>query len=234
MAAAPAAAEADGPGRAPVVLEVPAGTAPLRLSGTVRGYEPAEYLLRAGAGQRLEAVLDTASTSLYFNILPPGSDAWAMFAGERDGARASRILPVAGDYTVRVYLVRAVARRGRPAAFSLTLGLSGRALAPLPAARDALVPGTAFHATASLRCVAPPGPGPGACEAGAVRYGGGDASVELRGAGGYLRRILFLDGKPAASDALTPMEWSRRDGAVEVRFGREESVEVPDALVLGG
>jgi len=51
------------------------------------------------------------------------------------------MLPADGDYRVRVYLVRAAARRNESSAYTLTIGVAGKALEALPGAQDALVPG---------------------------------------------------------------------------------------------
>ena len=48
----------------------------------------------------------------------------------------------AGDYRVRVYLVRAAARRNETSRFTLTVGVTGTALAPLPGTSDVRDEGT--------------------------------------------------------------------------------------------
>ncbi|MGB7740665.1 MAG: hypothetical protein WBM03_16280 [Steroidobacteraceae bacterium] len=45
------------------------------------------------------------------------------------------------DYLVRVYLMRPAARRGESSDYTLTVGASGKALAPIAASKDALVAG---------------------------------------------------------------------------------------------
>ncbi len=73
------------------------------------------------------------------------------------------------------------------------------------------------------------------CEASVVRYGDGSATVELR-IREVKRRILFVKGKPTASDSSEAFTFSRKGDVVTVRFGDEptESYMIPDALVYGG
>ena len=79
------------------------------VNGTVRGDEYFDYRLGAGGGQELFADLKTSDTNgdgtIYFNILPPGSDGVAIYNGSIDGNTARISLPEDGDYTIRVYLM---------------------------------------------------------------------------------------------------------------------------------
>ena len=70
-----------------------------------------------------------------------------MYAGQT-GEDFTAVLPTDGDYTIRVYLMRAAARRNESSDYTLTVGVTGQALAPTPASQDALLPGTPFHASA--------------------------------------------------------------------------------------
>ena len=63
-----------------------------------------------------------------------------MFVGDT-GEDYSGVLPADGDYVVRVYLMRPAARRGESSNYTVTIGASGKALAPIAASKDALVPG---------------------------------------------------------------------------------------------
>lgn len=79
------------------------------LSGTIVGREYMDYRLRANAGQELFAELTVTDTdgngTIYFNILPPGSDDVAIFVGSSDGRTARVRLPENGVYTIRTYLM---------------------------------------------------------------------------------------------------------------------------------
>ena len=63
------------------------------------------------------------------------------------------MLPTDGDYKVRVYLMRNAARRNEVSDYTLTISVTGKPLAPIPASQDALLPGTKFHASGSVTCV---------------------------------------------------------------------------------
>ena len=59
--------------------------------------------------------LTTSNRSAYFNVNPPG-DETALFVGCPARATSSKALfPTAGDYTIRVYLMRNAARRDESA-----------------------------------------------------------------------------------------------------------------------
>jgi hypothetical protein len=111
------------------------------IKGQVKGFAYVDYPLHAGAGQTLSVEMKSSNASNYFNINPPGSE-MSLFIGSTSGARFSGVLPVEGDYTVRVYLMRNAARRNESGNYTLTLGLTGQPLMATPAAKDALIPGT--------------------------------------------------------------------------------------------
>jgi hypothetical protein len=214
------------------------GAASAVIKGRLKGYASVDYLVRAGAGQTISVSLKPSNRSTYFNVLPPGSKDVAMYAAQT-GEEYKGILPADGDYAIRVYLVRAAPRRNESSDYTLTVGVAGKPLAPLPAARDALVPGTAFHATAQIACV----PyletfrekKPQACAAGVIRRGvDGTATVEIPQEGSVTRRILFVTGKPVASDSPSPLTSSRQGDVTTVTFDAGERYEIPDAFVSGG
>jgi hypothetical protein len=100
-----------------------AGADGATVKGHIRGREYIDYLLGAKAGQRMTATLHTDNASAYFNVLPAGSEE-ALFVGSSSGNRYDGTLPASGDYRVRVYLVRAAARRGEQAHYSLDLRIA--------------------------------------------------------------------------------------------------------------
>ena len=87
---------------------------------TSEGREDIDYVLGAKAGQRMTVELHTDNPQNYFNILPPGSDE-ALFVGSSSGNRFEGTLPDSGDYRVRVYLMRAAARRDESANYRLDI-----------------------------------------------------------------------------------------------------------------
>ncbi|MEZ5811620.1 MAG: hypothetical protein R3D45_09415 [Rhizobiaceae bacterium] len=80
------------------------------LSGTIRGDEYFDYRLGASGGQELFAELTVTGTNgdgtIYFNVLPPGSNDAAIYVGSNDTDRTETInLPESGEYIIRVYLL---------------------------------------------------------------------------------------------------------------------------------
>lgn len=213
-----------------------AGTSSTTIKGQVKGDGDVDYVVRAAAGQTLTVTLKPSNASTYFNVLPPGSENVAMYAAQT-GDPYSGMLPADGEYKVRVYLMRNAARRGAASTYTLTIGVTGKALAPLPAKQDAVVAGTHYHATAQIQCVAMPygDKTPKPCEAGVVRRGtDGTATVEISLGDAGKRRILFVQGKPVASDAMDKMTATRKVDVTIVTFESGESHQIPDPFVVGG
>lgn len=96
----------------------------LVLTGTVTGDQTVSYAVQAAAGQRLSVDLSSTNGGLTFNILPQGSDS-ALFIGATSGNVADVPVSAAGTYVVQVALVRAAARRGESASYTLGIGLGG-------------------------------------------------------------------------------------------------------------
>jgi hypothetical protein len=94
------------------------------LKGQLRGDSDIDYVLGAMAGQRMTVELHSNNPQNYFNILPPGSEE-ALFVGSSAGNRFAGTLPTSGDYRIRVYLMRAAARRGETASYRLTVKIGG-------------------------------------------------------------------------------------------------------------
>jgi hypothetical protein len=157
-----------------------------------------------------------------------------MFVGSTSGQQATVLIPADGEYTVQVYLMRAAARRGVSSNFSLSASLQGQALPATNASKDALVRGTPFHATATVKCIPPYSANLVARDAGVVRRGfDGTATVELRWPQG-VRHILFVAGKAVASDSAQALSSTKRDDKTHVTIGSDETFDIPDALLTGG
>jgi hypothetical protein len=212
------------------------GASSATIKGQLKGDETMDYVVRAGAGQTITVTLKPSNPSNHFNVLPPGSPDAAMYVAQT-GETYTGVLPADGDYTVRVYLMRNAARRGAVSTFTLTVGVTGKALAPLPAKRDATVAGTHYHATAQIACVPMPfgDTAPKTCEAGVVRRDtDGTATIEVSLGAAGKRRILFVKGKPEVSDSMEKMTSSRQGDVTVVAFESGERHEIPDALISGG
>ena len=231
---APVSAQPAPPRQEPVTFARGASSA--TITGQLKGDETVDYVVRAAAGQTLAVALKPSSTSAYFNVLPPGSADVAMYAAQT-GDPYSGMLPTDGDYKVRVYLVRSAARRGTATSFTLTIGVTGKALAALPGRQDALVAGTHFHATAQVKCLPMPygDTTPKTCDAGVIRRGtDGTATVDISLGTAGRRRILFVQGKPVASDSMEKMTVTRQGDVTTVKFDSGEWHAIPDPFVIGG
>jgi hypothetical protein len=212
------------------------GASSATIKGNLKGGADVDYLVRAAAGQTLEVKLQGSNAQNYFNVLPPGSANVAMYAGEMTGKPSwSGVLPSDGDYAIRVYLARPAARRNETSKYTLTVAVSGKPLPPLSAARDAKVAGTAYHATADVKCTLPYQPDVKSCPGGVVRRGNdGTATFEAIGPTGVQRRILFVQGKPVAADTMGPLTATRQGDVTVVKVGDNESYDIPDAFLNGG
>jgi hypothetical protein len=232
--ALPPARAADNPDIRTETVQFAKGATSAQLQGSITGNAGVDYRISARAGQTLSVALKPSNASNYFNINPPDSDV-AMFIGSTSGSAARVLLPADGTYVVRVYLMRNAARRNEASDYTLKIGITGKALAPLAAAKDSLIPGTRFHASGQAACTPPFDPKPQQCEAFVIRRGfGGTATVEIRLPDSTLRRILFVGGAPVASDATESMTHSRDGDTTVVKFGADERYAIPDALVRGG
>jgi hypothetical protein len=92
------------------------------VQGKVTGDGYHDYLLGAKAGQNMGVSLIADSSSVYFNILPPGSSGEAIYNSSVSGNDATGVvLPKSGNYTVRVYLMGAASDEGKTVPFTLSL-----------------------------------------------------------------------------------------------------------------
>ena len=108
-----------------------AGTSATSISGQIRGDEGVDYLVRAHAGQTLTVSFKPSNPMAYFNVLAPESDE-ALFVGSSaaDGSLFMTQLPRDGVYTLRVYLMRAAARRNESARYVMGVSVTGAASQP--------------------------------------------------------------------------------------------------------
>lgn len=104
----------------------PRGATSTVVSGTIAGDQTRDYVVRASAGQVMK-VTKTGAPIVFFNVLPPGSNDAAIFTGSSDGNAFSGTLSAAGAYKIRVYQMRASARRGERGAFKLSISVTGKA-----------------------------------------------------------------------------------------------------------
>jgi hypothetical protein len=98
------------------------------VSGTIKGDQTRDYVVRASEGQTMKVDL-TGSNIVFFNVLPPGSNDEAIFVGSNEGNNFAGTLSTSGAYKVRVYQMRATARRGESGNFRLNISVTGAAAA---------------------------------------------------------------------------------------------------------
>lgn len=212
-----------------------AGASSAAIKGQLKGDDTIDYLVKAAAGQTITVTLAPTNKMTSFNVLPPGSADVAMYVADGTPSYKGR-LPADGDYKVRVYLIRAAARRGAATSYALTIGVTGAPLAPLSGAVDAKVAGTQAHATASTPCVPMPyvDTKPTTCEAAVIRRAGSAATVIVSLGTAGKRHLLFEKGAVTATDAAEVPTTTRKGDLTVVTFPSGERHEIPDAFVLGG
>ena len=211
-----------------------AGAESTLLKGQLKGDQTIDYKLRAGAGQTLSVELKGSNAQNDFNVMAAGTDT-ALFIGSSSGNRFRGLLPSDGDVTVRVYLMRPAARRKETSAYSLTFGIVGAPLAPLSASRDALIPGTPYHASAEVPCVFGSSGKSARCKAFVIRRANNSGTVVVTSAEGQKRQFLFVNGTAVASDQPEKLSVERRGDVSVLSLGENfERFEIVDALVLGG
>lgn len=183
------------------------GGPPTEMSGVIMGDAYVDYVFGAAAGQSLTVTLKSSHRSLYFNVLPPGSQGEAIFNGSSHGDRFRDDLRAAGDYTVRVYLMRNAARRDESGDFDISLHLRAGRGEGRPAPEDAKVAGTPFHATGTVPCsFGNERQRAAQCPFGVIREGRGRGTVHLvspgqsLGARGTPPRVIRFDGERVTAE----------------------------------
>jgi hypothetical protein len=212
----------------------PAGESSALLKGQLKGDQTVDYKLRAGAGQTLTVELNGSNPQNYFNVLAAGTDT-ALFIGSTSGNRFRGLLPSDGDVRVRVYLMRPAARRNEASTYSLKVAIGGVPLAPVPASRDALIPGTPYHASADVPCGSGSSGKAASCKASVIRRANNSGTVVVTSHEGQKRQFLFVKGKAVASDQPEKLSVQRRGDVSVLTLGDNfERYEIFDALVVGG
>ncbi|WP_157928934.1 DNA breaking-rejoining protein [Pararhizobium haloflavum] len=102
-------------------VRFPAGPTGTTIEASVTGDSYADYKLAVRSGQVMRVTLDPET--VYFNILPPGSEGEAIFIGSMEGGSFSGTLSMDGIYTIRVYQMGAAADEGRTRGFTIDVGV---------------------------------------------------------------------------------------------------------------
>ena len=226
-------------------VQFPKGEIGATIKDRIKGRETVDYKLRARAGQHMNVRLYSDHPSNYFNVIAPGETDVAFFVGSNDGNEFEGDLPESGDYAIRVYLYRNVARRGETANFRLEVAIAaaddvpseaGGASAAGPSRNDAIVPGTDFNAIGEIPCARYEGQPMRSCRFGVVRRGNGSATVRVFWPDGGERYLYFENGRATSSDSESKAGISsQRQGDLNKVFnGADERFEIPDAVIYGG
>jgi hypothetical protein len=200
---------------------------------SISGDKIIDYKLGAKAGQSMSVKLKTSNLSNYFNVLPPGSDA-AIAIGANLGNEWTGTLPVDGDYTVRVYLMRNAARRNERANYTLTVGVTGSA--------DAKVAGTPYHATGMVPCSVGTDPkGSAQCSFGVIRSSPGHAEVYLASPGfdvtlhkDQLRVLKFAGDTVTSPDPKDKVTSGKQGDNWLISVRDFYFYVIPEAVISGG
>lgn len=217
------------------------------IRGSITGDQTVDYTLRAAAGQTMTVKLSGGS-SVYHNVLPPGSTGEALFVGSRDGNRSTTPVPASGEYTIRLYQMGHASSSGKRANFSLDVAIAGGAQQPTAAQSssedDKMVEASTrasqgkFNATGKIPCAQNKGQPMGQCDFGVARAGGGTAAVAVTLPDGRQRVIFFRAGK-AVSANLSQADGNMSFSAAKeadlyiIRAGNER-YEIPEAVIYGG
>jgi hypothetical protein len=219
--------------QAVIPVQFARGASSTTINGQAKGYEFRDYRVVVSAGQSLSVSLRRVAGSPYFNVMEPGSRDVAIYNSSMGDQRWTGVAARSGAYTIRVYQMRASARRGETIRFALTISANRRGVATqLPG--DALVPGTKYNATSIIRCRTVEGGAFSTCKAGVIRRPGGSATLHLDTPDGGERTILFRAGNAVSSDSQGGLTTTRQGDTQTVRIGTVEVYEIPDALILGG
>jgi len=210
------------------------GASSANLDGSIKGYDTVDYVLGAKGGQTMSVSMNTDNTANYFNVMPPKSET-AIAIGSISGNEWSGTLPVDGDYTIRVYLMRSAARRDEQATYTLSVSITGRP--------DAMVAGTPYHATGSVRCSVGTDPkGSALCSFGVIRGAvTGSAEVHLAEPGYDVTlhkdnlRVLEFAGDKVTSGAPDEKVQAEKHGDTwSVVVDDFRFYEIPEAVIVGG
>ena len=211
------------------------GESSATVEASISGQEIVDYLLNVRAGQYMNVSMATDNAQNYFNIMEPGEEYTAIHVGSTVGNQFEGKTAKSGDYRIRVYLMRAAARRGEDAGFRLEM-----IVAPASdpgTSDDALVGETGYHATGMVPCIMGDGEATGNCDFGVIREGNGSGTVTITKPDGRTRTIFFEDGNATGYDRsqADPGEFSAsREGDMYIIKIGDEQYEIPEAVIYGG
>jgi hypothetical protein len=207
------------------------------VEGRIKGRETIDYVVGARKGQSANVSLATKHAATYFNILAPGQTEVALFNGSVGQNQFEGVLPEDGDYKIRVYMIRAAARRNETANYRLEIVIGPGGSAAAASATDAKVAGTGYHATGDVPCSMGSGQPTGSCAFGVTRAGKGSGTVAVTRPDGRKRTIFFENSRATGYDLSQSdkgaFKATRQGDLTIVNIGQER-YEIPDAVISGG
>lgn len=216
-------------------VSFPAGKTSTVINGTIKGSRTIDYTVETSTGQELSVSLNSKSTAIYFNVLPPGSNGEAIYVGETDGSNKFSGQTQGGVYKIRVFINRAAARRNESANYGLKISViwSGNPNPTPSRSNDAKVPGTNFNATGQLDVsLGTEAKGSKTADFGVIRKSYGNVTIKARVKGILPCTLNFSNGKWTSEG--NKVKTIRRGDEWEVIVNDYEHYYIPDAVVYGG
>lgn len=211
-------------------VSFPAGKSGTKVSGTIKGDQTIDYTVSAKAGQQMQVTLSSKNTSLYFNILPPGSNDVAIFIGSTEGNKYNGTLTADGVYKIRVYLMRSAARRNETVKYDLAISIPSG----ISKSTDAKVPGTPYHATGTVpAALGTAKKGSVQADFGVIRKSGGSVELHLKIPNGTQQKIKFEQGEWTCLNCKT-IKYTKNADEWAITLNNAEHYYVPDAVITGG
>lgn len=206
----------------------PAGKNSTTVTGTVRGHAYIDHKLNVQTGQTLNVSLNSKNSSVFFNVLPPGSKDVAIYNSSEGGNNYSGVADKSGLYSIRVYLMGAAKSENQSVNFGLTVGL-------VKPATSSNAPTTSFDATGQVRSSkGNAAPGSVMSDFGVKRTGFNRADLYLTYPGSTQRILRFNNGKWTCLSKNCTVTYSKKGDDWHLAINGTYYFIVPEAVVLGG
>lgn len=226
-------------------VQFPRGSTGTTISDSITGYEAAEFLVGAQAGQEMTVVLKSDHLSTYINVFEPGTKPGtdeAISIGSDDGTRYEGTLPSDGDYLIQVYMMRSAARRGEVAHYALDVSITGapgaastsKAPSAVSASGHVLDWPARFDATGEVECSAGGATLGQWCEFRVVRNSFGATIWVVKPGTDTDVRVLYFESDAWSSDDDSKLSWDRKTDDWLVKVDGKEFYLVFDEVIWGG
>jgi hypothetical protein len=133
-------------------LRFPGEAAQAVINGSIAGRQQIDYGFDARRGQTVSIRFQPSNPAAFFNLIAPSGRQLYLGEAQDNPGRFTGRLAESGEYAIRVYLRRDVARRGETSRFKLTVSLTGGT--PPPPVEEPFVEddgGPDFYMVAGLR-----------------------------------------------------------------------------------